>query len=258
MPDAGPWTLDTMAAELSIELAHHNPLSDAEAAGLAVTARMLRNDSWPEIQPIMIDMPESAPTPPTGFNPLEDRAPTGPSSSAPPSVAGPVNLGRPRIEAVLGDITVEQTDVIVNAANPSLLGGGGVDGAIHRAAGPELLDHCRGMGGCATGDAKITPGFRLTARWVVHTVGPIWRGGDRGEPGLLASCYRESIARSDAVGAESVAFPAISTGVYSYPVQRAAAVAVRTVRSTSTEVSVVRFVCFNRETFNAYLALLCQ
>ena len=163
-----------------------------------------------------------------------------------------------RLEAVWGDITTEEVDAIVNAANSSLLGGGGVDGAIHRAAGPELLDACRPLGGCQTGDARATPGFRLPARWVIHTVGPVWRGGTAGEAELLASCYRRSLEVADELGARGVAFPAISTGVYGYPAEAAATVAIDTVRSTPTSVELVRLVAFDRGTLDLYRRRLAQ
>lgn len=162
----------------------------------------------------------------------------------------------PDIETWRGDITRLEVDAIVNAANQSLLGGGGVDGAIHRAAGPDLLEACRGLGGCPTGEARTTPGFRLPARWVIHTVGPVWRGGGHGEESLLASCYRESLAEADRVGARTVAFPAISTGVYGFPRERAAEIAVRTLRETPTQVEKVTLVAFDAATESLYSALL--
>lgn len=158
-----------------------------------------------------------------------------------------------RLEAVLGDITLEDVDAIVNAANSSLLGGGGVDGAIHRAAGPELVEACRALGGCPVGGAKVTPGFDLPARWIIHAVGPQWRGGGSGEPEQLAECYRNSLARADEVGAATVSFPAISTGIFGYPLDAATDIAVETVRSTPTTVATVRFVCFDRTTLQAYV-----
>jgi len=157
-----------------------------------------------------------------------------------------------RIEVTQGDITAERVDAIVNAANASLLGGGGVDGAIHRAAGPELVAACRPLGGCATGDAKATPGFRLPARWVIHTVGPVYRGGGAGERQLLASCYRRALEVADELGAASVAFPAISTGIYGYPKEEAAEVAVDTIRGADTRVELVRLVAFDDATRQQY------
>lgn len=161
-----------------------------------------------------------------------------------------------RIEVVRGDVTKLEVDAIVNAANSSLLGGGGVDGAIHRAAGPGLLEECRTLGGCPTGQAKVTGGHRLPARWVIHTVGPVWRGGDAGEDGLLASCYRESLRRAVEVGARSVAFPAISTGVYGFPADRAAHIAVRTIRAFLEDEETperVLLVAFGEESHRAIL-----
>ena len=153
-----------------------------------------------------------------------------------------------RIEVERGDITRQDVDAIVNAANTSLLGGGGVDGAIHRAAGPELLDACKNLGGCETGDAKATPGFRLRAKWVIHAVGPVWSGGSRGEREQLASAYRRSLEVADQVGARSVAFPAISTGAYRFPPEEAAAIAIRTIRAAPTNVELVRLVAFDEAT----------
>jgi O-acetyl-ADP-ribose deacetylase (regulator of RNase III) len=157
-----------------------------------------------------------------------------------------------KLEAVIGDITLENVDAIVNAANSTLLGGGGVDGAIHRAAGPELVHACRALGGCPEGDAKVTPGFDLPATWIIHTAGPYWRGGSAGEPETLTECYRNSLARADEVGAATVSFPAISTGIFGYPLDAATKIAVETIGSSSTSVTTVRFVCFDSQTLRVY------
>jgi len=151
------------------------------------------------------------------------------------------------IEFVVGDLTEQQVDAIVNAANTSLLGGGGVDGAIHRAGGPEILAECRLLGGCDTGDAKATTGGRLPARWVVHAVGPVWRGGDAGEAELLASAHRRSLEVARDLGARTVAFPAISCGIYAYPPELAAPVAIDAIRPFDTELDEIRFVFLQDE-----------
>jgi O-acetyl-ADP-ribose deacetylase (regulator of RNase III) len=163
-----------------------------------------------------------------------------------------------RLRAHLGDITKLEVDVIVNAANSSLLGGGGVDGAIHRAAGPELLEYCRTLGGCPPGEARITPGFHLAAKWIVHTVGPVWHGGARGEEDTLARCYRNSLELAAAKGAQSVAFPAISTGVYGFPIEPAFRIAVREVRAGLERFPFrsVILVCFDQESHTICQAVM--
>jgi O-acetyl-ADP-ribose deacetylase len=162
---------------------------------------------------------------------------------------------RERIEVVEGDITKQAVDAIVNAANTTLLGGGGVDGAVHRAAGPELLAECRTLGGCATGQAKITKGYRLPAKWVIHTVGPVWRDGQHDEDDLLASCYRSCFALVEQHGIHTIAFPSISTGAYGFPMERAAHIAVREAQAflgRNTSVEKVRLVCFGSSAFQVH------
>jgi O-acetyl-ADP-ribose deacetylase (regulator of RNase III) len=172
-----------------------------------------------------------------------------------------MNIPSASIEARLADITQLPVDAIVNAANESLLGGGGVDGAIHRAAGPQLLEACRAIGGCPTGEARITPGFELPARWVIHTVGPVWNGGDHGEAALLTACYRNTLSLATQQGIDSIAFPAISCGVYGYPLQQAAAIALREVRTHiagSTGPRHIVFACFSDQVYETYLRRLAR
>ena len=168
---------------------------------------------------------------------------------------------RNRIEIIQGDITKQQVDAIVNAANRSLLGGGGVDGAIHRAAGPELLAETRTLGGCPTGEARITKGYRLPAKYVIHTVGPVWRGGDHNEDELLASCYRNSLKLAVENGVHTIAFPAISTGVYRFPLERATRIALSGVKGfleQDDSIEKVIFVCFDRRTYDVYQRLFWE
>jgi len=162
------------------------------------------------------------------------------------------------LEAVVGDITREALDAIVNAANERLARGGGVCGAIFAAAGPQLDEACAALGGCATGDAAITPGFDLPTRWIVHTVGPVWSGGQAGEPALLASAYRRSLEVAAEHGVRTIAFPAISTGIFGYPLEAATEIAVRSVRESGVDVDRVRFVCFDDATHAAYVRELAS
>jgi len=172
-----------------------------------------------------------------------------------------IRIGGSTLELVEGDITNQGTEAVVNAANSTLLGGGGVDGAIHRAGGPEILEACRTLGGCPTGDARLTTGGRLPARWVIHTVGPIYRDGRHGEPALLAAAYRNSLALASERGIRSLAFPSLSTGAYGYPIQDAARIALRTVTDylrAHPEIVLVRFVLFGTPALHAYQTALAD
>jgi O-acetyl-ADP-ribose deacetylase (regulator of RNase III) len=158
------------------------------------------------------------------------------------------------IKLVIGNITTQRVDAIVNAANTTLLGGGGVDGAIHRAAGPGLLEECRTLGGCPVGEARVTRGYKLPARFVIHTVGPIWRGGRHGEDGLLRSCYGNSLRLAEERGVKTIAFPSISTGAYLFPIERASRIALETVREylKQSSINAVTFVCFSESDYSVY------
>ena len=172
-----------------------------------------------------------------------------------------VQIGAATLELVMGDITRQDTEAIVNAANTSLLGGGGVDGAIHRLGGPQILEECRKTGGCPTGEARITTGGRLAARWVIHTVGPIYRDGKHGEPELLASAHRNSLALAGRLGIKTIAFPSISTGAYGYPMAEAARIGMETVITYLTahpEIALVRFVLFGQAALHSYEAVLAE
>ena len=172
-----------------------------------------------------------------------------------------VRIGTSALELVEGDITTQDTEAIVNAANSSLLGGGGVDGAIHRAGGPQILEECRKIGGCPTGEARITSGGRLPAAWVIHTVGPVYRDGKHGEPELLASAYRNSLRLASERAIKAVAFPSISTGAYGYPLAEAARIALTTTRDYLTahpEIAAVRFVLFGQPAYRAYEVVLAE